>query len=74
MANVILRKDAEGQLIFYLPKKDLEEVVESLEFDDDDKWGGELALGDGSVYYVDLLTERPSLPKTMRAKRLKTED
>jgi nitrogen fixation protein NifT len=73
MANIMLRKNAEGQLIFYMPKKDLEEVVVALEHDRSDKWGGELTLGDGSKYYVEPM-ERPELPKTIRAKRLAEED
>lgn len=74
MPNIMLRKNAEGQLIFYLPKKDLEEVVVSLEHDTQDKWGGELTLGDGSKYYLDPQSERPDLPKTFKAKRLSGED
>ena len=70
MANVILRKNAEGELIFYLAKKDVEEVVVSLEHDEPEKWGGELTLGDGSKYYLEPLPEPPLLPKTVRAKRL----
>ena len=52
------------------PFEDLEETVVSLEYDADDKWGGELLLGDGEKYYVEPLPERPDLPKTMRAKRV----
>lgn len=74
MANIMLRKNAEGQLIFYMAKKDLEEIVVSLEHDRSDKWGGELTLGDGSKYYVEPMDARPELPKTIRAKRLTGED
>jgi nitrogen fixation protein NifT len=74
MANIMLRKNAEGQLVFYMPKKDLEEIVVALEHDRSDKWGGELTLGDGSKYYVEPLDSRPELPKTIRAKRLSELD
>ena len=70
MANVIFRKSDEGKLIFYLAKKDLEDEVVALEHDNDDKWGGKVTLGDGSKYYVEPLPQRPSLPKTLRAKRI----
>ena len=33
MPSVMLKKNTEGKLIFYVPKKDLEEVAESVEFD-----------------------------------------
>ncbi len=70
MANIILRHNSEGRLVFYLAKKDLEEEVVSLEHDSDEQWGGELTLGDGEKYYIEPLGARPSLPQTMRAKRL----
>jgi len=51
MPSVMLKKNAEGKLVFYVPKKDLEEVAESIEFDNPEKWGGEVLLSDGSKYY-----------------------
>lgn len=70
MANVMIRQDDEGKLLFYLAKKDLEEKVISVEFDTPNKWGGELKLADGQVYYVAPLDTRPQLPITIRARRL----
>ncbi len=67
MANVMLREDAAGQLVFYLAKKDLEEIVVKVEHDEVDKWGGELTLGDGSIYYLEPRPGKPSLPTTVRA-------
>jgi len=69
MPSVMLKKNAEGKLIFYVPKKDLEEVAESVEFDTVDKWGGEVLLADGSKYYFAPMTP-PDFPITLRAKRL----
>jgi nitrogen fixation protein NifT len=50
--------------------KDLEETIESLEFDSPDKWGGEVVLGDGSRYFFDILDAPPKIPLTLQAKRL----
>ena len=69
MPSVMLKKNSEGKLIFYVPKKDLEEVAESVEFDTADKWGGEVLLADGSKYYFEPITP-PDFPITLRAKRL----
>ncbi len=69
MPSVMLKKNAEGKLVFYVPKKDLEEVAESVEFDSLDKWGGEVLLSDGSTYYFEPQAQ-PDFPITLRAKRL----
>ncbi len=70
MPNVMLRIREDGKLLFYVAKKDLEETVESLEFNSSDKWGGEVVLGDGSKYYFEPLSTPPDIPITLRAKRL----
>jgi nitrogen fixation protein NifT len=70
MPSVMLRKREDGKLLFYVAKKDLEETIESLEFDQDDKWGGAVLLGDGSRYSFEILDARPKLPTTLQAKRL----
>lgn len=69
MPSVMLKKNSEGKLIFYIPKKDLEEVAESVQFDTTEKWGGEVVLADGSCYYFDPITP-PDFPITLRAKRV----
>lgn len=69
MANIIISQASDGGLTFYLPKKDLEEKVVSLEFDDPARWGGELTLSSGQRYYIDPI-EQPALPKSMRARRV----
>jgi len=69
MPSVMLKKNTEGKLVFYVPKKDLEEVAESVEFDSPDKWGGEVLLSDGSTYYFEPQVQ-PDFPVTLRAKRL----
>lgn len=69
MANIIISQALDGGLTFYMPKKDLEEKVVSLEFNESSKWGGELKLSSGQSYYIDPM-EQPSLPKTLRARRM----
>lgn len=70
MPKVMIQRDREtGNMTLYVPKKDLEENVVSLEYEGPEKWGGEVTLADGSVYVLDLLDEVPSLPITLRARR-----
>lgn len=69
MPEVMLRKREDGKTLFYVAKKDLEEVIESLEFDSPERWGGEVVLGDGSRWYFEPLDTPPKLPTTLRAKR-----
>jgi len=69
MPSVMLRKNADGQITFYVAKKDLEETIVSLEFDTPTKWGGDIELSDGSKYYIEPLDEEPKFPVTIRFKR-----
>lgn len=69
MANVMLQYTEQGELSLYLPKKDLEELVVSIEFDSDDKWGGAIALANGAIYHIEPMS-KPKLPMSIRAKRL----
>jgi len=70
MANIMIRRGAGGELVFYLPKKDLEDRIVALEFDQPDKWGGELTLSGAQKYYFDPLSAPPKLPITLRARRV----
>lgn len=69
MPEVMFRRGENDKLIFYVAKKDLEETVESLEFQQPDKWGGEIVLSDGQRYYLAPLDAAPRLPITLRVKR-----
>ncbi len=69
MPKVILGKNEEGQMTFYIAKKDSEEVIVSMEHQSDDCWGGEITLADGSVYFIEPLSAAPKLPISLRAKR-----
>jgi len=69
MPSVMLRENDKGELTLYVPKKDQEDVIATIEFDQADAWGGELTLGDGSSFIIDKLPGKPDLPITIRAKR-----
>ncbi len=69
MPKVMLRKQ-DDVLTLYVAKKDQEDIVVSVEQDTADVWGGELKLSDGSKYYIEPLSPPPSLPITLRAKRV----
>jgi len=69
MPNVMIRKNASGDLLFYVAKKDMEETIASVEVDTDGQWGGAVELTDGSKWYVDPISPRPEFPTTLRFKR-----
>lgn len=69
MPNVMIRDEGDGKLTCYIAKKDLEEDIVSLEFNQADKWGGECQLADGSAWYIEPMDVAPSLPITVRARR-----
>ena len=70
MANIMIRKTAEGALSFYLPKRDLEDEISSIEFDTPEKWGGEIRLANGGAYYIEPMAQPARLPISVRAKRV----
>lgn len=69
MPSVMLRKNDDGKILFYIAKKDQEDVVESVEVDTDDSWGGVITLSDGSTYFIEPMSPPPALPTTLRFKR-----
>jgi nitrogen fixation protein NifT len=70
MANIMIRIADNGGLSFYLPKRDLEASISSIEFDTQEKWGGELKLDNGGIYYIDPIARPARLPVSLRARRL----
>jgi len=67
MAKVMLREDS-GVIYFYVAKKDMEETIETLEFDAEDNWGGEVELSNGETWWI-----KPgpkNLPKEEMCKKL----
>jgi nitrogen fixation protein NifT len=69
MPSVMIRKKDTGELLFYVAKKDMEETIASVETDTPETWGGEVALTDGSRWYVDPISPPPVFPATLRFKR-----
>jgi nitrogen fixation protein NifT len=70
MANIMIRRDAKGSYQFYLPKRDLEDTIVSMEFDTPEKWGGEIKLNNGGTYYIEPQAAPARLPYSVRARRL----
>jgi nitrogen fixation protein NifT len=69
----MIRRDKAGQLTLYVPKRDLEDNIVSIEHDTAELWGGEVKLADGSSYFIEPIAP-PRLPITLRAKRGSGED
>jgi len=68
MAKVMLRENDEGKVLFYVAKKDMEEIIETIEFDTEDKWGGEVELTNGETWFIEPAPKK--LPDEVTAKRL----
>jgi len=67
MAKVMLR-EANGEIYFYIAKKDMEETIETLEFESDEKWGGEVELSNGETWWIQ--PGPKNLPKEEVCKKL----
>ena len=70
MPNVMIRRNEAGKLTLYVAKKDLEDVIVSMEKEGPEEWGGTLELAGGTSYYVEPLQAEPRLPITLRARRV----
>jgi nitrogen fixation protein NifT len=70
MANIMVRKDARRRYSFYMPKRDLEDAIVSMEFDTSEKWGGEIRLNNGGAYYIEPQALPARFPISLRARRL----
>ena len=66
--KVMLRKDAKGILSAYIPKKDLEEPIVSME--QEGMWGGVVTLGNGWRLELPEMAPETILPITVDARRL----
>lgn len=69
MPSVMLRTNEQGNLLFYVAKKDMEESIVNVEKDSSDEWGGEVKLSDGSSWYIDPISPPPKFPTTLRFRR-----
>ncbi|QOG11300.1 putative nitrogen fixation protein NifT [Arcobacter sp. FWKO B] len=67
MAKVMLREN-EGKIYFYIAKKDMEEIIDTIEFESDEKWGGEVELSNGESWWIE--PGAKNLPKEAVCKKL----
>lgn len=67
MAKVMLREDA-GVIYFYIAKKDMEETIKTIEFETEEKWGGEVELSNGETWWIQPNPKK--LPKEEVCKKL----
>ena len=66
--KVMLRKDAKGILSAYIPKKDLEEPIVSME--QAEMWGGIVTLANGWRLEFPAMAAETALPITVEARRM----
>ena len=66
--KVMLRRDAEGKLSAYVPKKDLEEPVVSQE--KPEMWGGTITLANGWQLLLPEMAAETRLPITVEARKM----
>ena len=66
--KVMLRKDAKGILSAYIPKKDLEEPIVSME--QTGMWGGIVTLANGWRLELPSMAAETALPITVEARRM----
>jgi nitrogen fixation protein NifT len=64
----MIRKNGEGQLSAYIPKKDLEEPIVSME--KPEMWGGVVTLANGLQLQLPALAAGTALPITVEARKL----
>lgn len=66
--KVMIRKNAEGQLLAYVPKKDLEELIVSQQHPN--LWGGSVTLANGWTLELPEMAEQTCLPITVEARKV----
>lgn len=66
--KIMIRKDAQGILSAYVPKKDLEEPIVSME--QAGMWGGIVTLANGWRLELPEMAPETTLPITVDARRL----
>lgn len=66
--KVMIRRDSEGSLSAYVPKKDLEEPI--VEVERPEMWGGSVTLANGWVLQLPEMAAGTSLPITVEAKKI----
>jgi nitrogen fixation protein NifT len=66
--KVMIRRDSEGVLSAYVPKKDLEEPIVAVETPE--LWGGSVTLANGWKLQLPAMAEGTTLPITVEAKKI----
>jgi nitrogen fixation protein NifT len=66
--KLMIRKDAAGKLLAYVPKKDLEEPIVAME--NAGLWGGMVTLANGWKFNLPQMAEDTRLPITVEACKL----
>jgi nitrogen fixation protein NifT len=66
--KIMIRRNSEGQLLAYAPKKDLEEPVVAQE--KPGIWGGTITLANGWTLQLPDMAAETSLPITVEARKL----
>ena len=66
--KIMIRKNAQGQLSAYVPKKDLEEPIVVVE--KPEMWGGLITLANGWKLELPAMDAATKLPITVEARRL----
>jgi nitrogen fixation protein NifT len=66
--KVMIRKTSEGQISAYVPKKDLEEPIVSME--KPGMWGGVVTLQNGWQLELPVMSPDTKLPVTVEARKL----
>jgi nitrogen fixation protein NifT len=70
--KIMIRRAANGVLSAYVPKKDLEEPIVSMERPQ--MWGGSVTLANGWQLQLPDMAETTTLPITVEARRTSTGD
>ena len=66
--KIMIRKNAVGQLSAYVPKKDLEENIVSME--KESMWGGMVTLANGWQLELPEMAADTALPLTVEARKV----
>lgn len=66
--KVMIRRNADGNLSAYVPKKDLEEPIIASERPE--LWGGRITLGNGWQLELPVMAEETRLPVTVEARKV----
>jgi nitrogen fixation protein NifT len=66
--KVMIRRDSDGKLSAYVPKKDLEEPV--VELENPGIWGGRITLANGWQLQMPDMAADTALPITVEARKL----